>query len=535
MIIKKMAVGNNDEAFIEKDFSTGVNIISSDDNNKGKTIVIQSIMYAMGNEPVFPHSFDCNNYYHYVEFEHDNIVYRICRYNNSFVLAYNSVLMIFDNVSELKRYWTKYIFSLPQIYKNQILKVVDPVLFFQLFFIGQDKKDTSNIANAGLYNKQDFYNMLFDICNASGLSLNDEEIKTIKSELKELKDERETLLKQYKILKSNKKAVTYLSSTSDKSVFNQKLSELEAIKTKITELKKTRNNFATRKSKWETTIKELNSLNRTIDFGELHCMDCNSTNISFSTSKKTGYTFDISTVEMRSEIIKSIQEKINSYEEEIEKVSAQITDAQGEMQRIMREEDISLEAIVAFKKEMFNANDAEQKINELDKRISELNNQLKTSTDFGNATREKQGDILKSVVTKMNEVYKVIDCEGTEVFSDLFTKKGITYSGSEATVFHILKIYALAVVLKHFYPIIIDSFRAEDLSTPKENIVLDLFSQLPNQVILTTTLKNEELGKYNGLNGINHIDYSNHAPSKILSSSFLNEFKSLLSELSIKI
>lgn len=221
---------------------------------------------------------------------------------------------------------------------------------------------------------------------------------------------------------------------------------------------------------------------------------------------------------MRSEIIKSIQEKINSYEEEIEKVSAQITDAQGEMQRIMREEDISLEAIVAFKKEMFNANDAEQKINELDKRISELNNQLKTSTDFGNATREKQGDILKSVVTKMNEVYKVIDCEGTEVFSDLFTKKGITYSGSEATVFHILKIYALAVVLKHFYPIIIDSFRAEDLSTPKENIVLDLFSQLPNQVILTTTLKNEELGKYNGLNGINHIDYSNHAPSKILSS-----------------
>lgn len=283
MIIKKMAVGNNDEAFIEKDFSTGVNIISSDDNNKGKTIVIQSIMYAMGNEPVFPHSFDCNNYYHYVEFEHDNIVYRICRYNNSFVLAYNSVLMIFDNVSELKRYWTKYIFSLPQIYKNQILKVVDPVLFFQLFFIGQDKKDTSNIANAGLYNKQDFYNMLFDICNASGLSLNDEEIKTIKSELKELKDERETLLKQYKILKSNKKAVTYLSSTSDKSVFNQKLSELEAIKTKITELKKTRNNFATRKSKWETTIKELNSLNRTIDFGELHCMDCNSTNISFST------------------------------------------------------------------------------------------------------------------------------------------------------------------------------------------------------------------------------------------------------------
>lgn len=535
MIIKKMAVGNTDEAFIEKGFSTGVNIISSDDNNKGKTIVIQSIMYAIGNEPVFPHSFEYDNYYHYVEFEHNNIVYRICRYNSSFVLAYGSVLMIFDNVSELKRYWTKYIFPFPQIHKNQILKVVDPVLFFQLFFVGQDKKDTSNIANAGLYNKQDFYNMIYDICNASGLSLNDEEIKTIKSELKELKEERESILKQYKILKSNKKAITYLSSTSDKSAFSRKLSELETIKTKITELKKSRNNFATRKSKWETTIKELNSLNRTIDFGELHCMDCNSTNISFSTSKKTGYTFDISTVEMRTEIIKSIQDKINSYDEEIEKVSAQITDAQGEMKRIMREEDISLESIVAFKEEIFNANDAEQKINELDKKISELNNQLKVSTDFGNTTKEKQEEILKSIVSQMNEVYKIIDFEGTEVFSDIFTKKGVTYSGSEATVFHILKIYAFAAVLKHFYPIIIDSFRAEDLSTPKENKVLNLFSQLQNQVILTTTLKNEELGKYNGLSGINHIDYSNHTPSKILSSSFLNEFKALLSELSIKI
>ena len=56
MKIKRTAVGNKQEAFIENGFADGLNIISSDDNNKGKTIAIQSMMYALGNEPAFPTS-----------------------------------------------------------------------------------------------------------------------------------------------------------------------------------------------------------------------------------------------------------------------------------------------------------------------------------------------------------------------------------------------------------------------------------------------------------------------------------------------
>ena len=40
MKILKVAIGNSNEAFIEDKFTEGLNIISSDDNNKGKTIVI---------------------------------------------------------------------------------------------------------------------------------------------------------------------------------------------------------------------------------------------------------------------------------------------------------------------------------------------------------------------------------------------------------------------------------------------------------------------------------------------------------------
>ena len=63
--IISFSVGNKDEAFITESFNDGINIIHSNDNNKGKTIVVQGIMYALGNMPVFPKGFDNFNEYYF--------------------------------------------------------------------------------------------------------------------------------------------------------------------------------------------------------------------------------------------------------------------------------------------------------------------------------------------------------------------------------------------------------------------------------------------------------------------------------------
>lgn len=94
MKIRKVAVGNAAEAFIEGNFTNGVNIISSDDNNKGKTIVIQSMMYALGNEPTFPTSFEFQKYYYYIEFEEAGIIFKLCRSGDGFVLKRESTVLI---------------------------------------------------------------------------------------------------------------------------------------------------------------------------------------------------------------------------------------------------------------------------------------------------------------------------------------------------------------------------------------------------------------------------------------------------------
>jgi hypothetical protein len=69
MLIKKIAFGDNTEAFIEERLTNGLNVIYSDDNNRGKTLVMQGLMYSLGYESIFPSSFHYKNKYFYSEIE----------------------------------------------------------------------------------------------------------------------------------------------------------------------------------------------------------------------------------------------------------------------------------------------------------------------------------------------------------------------------------------------------------------------------------------------------------------------------------
>ena len=266
-------------------------------------------------------------------------------------------------------------------------------------------------------------------------------------------------------------------------------------------------------------------------------MDCNSTNISFSTGEisQTSYSFDVSTVEMRTEIINSISEKIAAYAEEIQRLSAEICAEQEKMQSLMEDENVSLESIVAYKKDIFSASDAEGRIKDIENEITSLKSQLVANENSSQETQARRVSLLTAILGKMNELYHQIDPDGNLTYTSLFTQRNEVYSGSEATVFHLVKLFALQQVLRHNCPIIVDSFRAEDLSTGKEKTVLEISKSINNQVILTTTLKHEELGKYDSIEGVNHINYISHIPSKILDGRYVADFLGLLSALSIKV
>lgn len=535
MIIHKVALGNNEEAFIEDTFSDGLNILLSDDNNKGKTIIIQSMLYALGNKPIFPDSFNYKDFVYYIEFKHNNEEYILVRTGDEYILKYSDKLGIFEGESELKRFWNSHIFQLPVIQFKGEKRIVDMELFVQLFFVGQDGKDTSNIFNNGFYHKDDFRNMLLSYSGDYTSEIIPAEIKKLKDKIKDLNIRKKEQLNLSKFYKITAPATEYLSRIKDKDAFKKRIEEMDSITDKITESKKKRNHLAAKKSLWNGTLKELNSLNRNIKVGELRCMDCNSNRIVYRGSSKSKYSFDISTPTMRKQIIESINEKISSFEEEIEKADFEIQSLQKKLDSLMDSEDITLENIVAYKKGFNSIKELEQKIDRIDQKLEKYEKILREGIKFSDEAKEERKKFYKQFISLMNSKKKQIDIEGEKEYEDIFTKRGSVVSGSEQTVFYVSRLLAFAEMISHDYPIIMDSFRAEDLSTEKEKRVLEMFIELKNQCILTTTLKTEEIGKYDKIENVHIIDYSSHKANKLLNQNDLIQFKQLLKSMYIEL
>ena len=529
MIIHKAAVGNEQEAFIQGYFNDGTNVVFSDDNNKGKTILIQSMMYCLGNAPIFPVSFEFTSYFHYIEFSENNNLFRICRKGSEFVVSYSEGLVILSGESEFKRFWDKHIFKLPQIEKNGVTRIVDFELLNELFFIGQDKRDTSNIIGRGFYKKEDFINTIFSLTGTSPSQKQQIDIEKTKTEIKKYVEKRQTLLAEKPILQSLAMGVRYLSSVSDKIAFEEKIKKANLLNEKIAALNGARNSAARQKLKYENVLKDLRSLNQAIDHCEVRCLDCQSTRIGFSSSAKSKHIFDVSTPKLRQEIIASIEEKIEMYNEEMSSFSEQIKVTQRQLFDVLSDEEITLETVVAYKNGIMDSKEVEQQIKYCDEEISRLSGLLQQKEQEVADNSEQQKNILSTLIQTMVDAYKKIDPTGNLDIDNIFTRSKYVFSGCEETIFYLIKLYAVAVVTKHCFPIVIDSFRAEDLSTQKEENALDLFAQLPNQKIFTTTLKREEqvTGKYYN-NNVWAIDFSSNKPSKMLSKEYVADFKKLL-------
>lgn len=535
MRIVTVALGNADEAYIEKNLSDGINVIYSDDNNKGKTIVVQAAMYALGNKPIFPSAFDYKDYYYYVEFEHNEEEFIVLRHGDSFVVSCGLGTHIFEDLIEFKRFWNSNIFALPEISVQGKKRIADMELYAQLFFVGQDGKDTSTIFNPGFYHKDDFKELICAFVEESKSTLSAEELSFIKSELKRKEATKRDRLKLSEFYRNTTPAKEYLSHIHDKQAFEERIQRLDELTGKISDVRKNRSRFATKKALWNNTLKELRSLNRNIEVGELRCMDCNSNHIAYKGKGKITYSFDVSTPDMRAQIISSIEDKISAYNEEIENCDYEISTLQTRMDEIMREDDVTVENVLAYRAGFLGASEIESEITKLDSEIADLKNKLESGEQQSEALKKSRNAFLTQILQRMNTIKHQIDIESKHDYDDIFTKRGTVISGSEETVYYLSRLISIAEICRHGCPIIMDSFRAEDLSTEKEERALKILSSLNCQCILTTTLKAEEKEKYAKMKMINAIDYTNHESNKVLQKSYCEEFQQLIAEMKIQI
>jgi hypothetical protein len=532
MKIKMFAFGNRKEAFVESRFREKLNIIFSNDNNKGKTLVLQGFMYVLGNEAIFPAGFDQGEYYFYLNVEYKNTTYKILRRKNTFSVLSNDQFHIFDSVSEFKYFFDNIIFNLPKIIHKGLPKTVDLFLFYQLFFVGQDKRDTSVIFNSGFYTKSDFVQMLYSLKGISGNEIDSEKLQELKSTLKNLRRTEAKLFKEIDRFKINKAVLESVKVSSNYKYYQEQQGILEKKNKLLSELKNKRNRENSRLNGHIRLQSELNSLNRTIEFGKVSCDDCGSSNITYSSKEMV---FDISNKEVRKSILSSVEMNIQFKKEIVSTLDYEIEVNQSEFDKELSQISPDLRDVILFQTELKESGSLDQELRQIQRDISRTSDLISGAGTLSEDTSTKQKQLMQAIVDCMNSVYQIVDENGIQVFEDIFTKKGINYSGSEEQEFYFARLYALYMVFRHPFPLVIDSFRDRELSTNKEIKMLAILEQLDTQVIITSTLKQEEYleEKYESYKDVNALDYSHHKDSHILNSEHISQFKEICKSFNI--
>ncbi len=521
MIIKSIALGNVEEAYVEERLTDGVNIIFSDDNNKGKTLVMQGMMYAMGNQPIFPKGFNYRSNYFYCKAEINDEEIEFLRRDSSFLVKRQGAQYSFDNVTELKYFLVdENIFNIPQISKDGHMVIADLNLFYELFFIGQDKRNPSNTINSGYNNKKDFVNML---CSLNGYPLMDmEEIdEENKQRIQQLKADIAATKKLLKLLKKNPDVSGYVDKYGDSTQFDTFRMRVKRLHNEIAEYKKKRNLEYNRKEKLESLVQELNSLNREIEQGNVKCAKCGSDKIIY---KSKGISFEVSNSYVRRQVLSSIAYQISQKEEIIREYSYQLQQLQDELKKILQEVPVELHRILLYSEMILSEIDYDNKLKELCEQLEELQANDKNISDSEKEAKQKCKEMKEDIVSRMNKLYREVDPQGRTFFDDIFTKRDETYSGSEEQEYYYSRVLAINDYFKHSYPLLIDCYRSGEISSQKEDIMIKNFISRKKQVIITSTLKKEEYtsNKYDQYkDNANVIDYSNNESSKLLQSQYV--------------
>ena len=528
MLIKKIAFGDSEEAFVESRLVDGLNVIFSDDNNRGKTLVMQGLMFSLGYESIFPSSFNYKDKYFYSEVEFGNVTYEFLRKRNSIAIKTEDAMQIFNSVGEARYFLDEFVFSVPRIHKEGRHVHVDLSLLYELFFIGQDNRNPSGLISKGQFSKSDFKAMVYDLAGLSDNQVNIDDIKSIKENIKSLNLQLKEIRRKISIIRQNPNIAELASRTYDSEVVQEKIKRISEINENISKLKRSRQREINRKSKLEHLIAELNSLNRDLSEGNVQCGDCGSDKIVYSNND---LTFEISNIDVRNGIMKSIDQNIRQKADIIMDFSGEINSLQRELNEEMRDTPPNFQQIVLYQEQAISEVDFDDQAFSLSIQIRALEDQLNSYTNIDESQKKERKSFDDNLLKEMNDLYKAIDSGGNLVFEDIFTKKGSTFSGSEGQEFYFCKVIALRKLLKHNFSILIDSFRDGELSTGKEVKMLEIYKKIDSQIILTSTLKNEEYSndKYSRIDGINAVDYSNHQDCKILSKQHVREFLTLTS------
>lgn len=398
-----MAFGNEYEAFIEDRFIDGVNIIYSDDNNRGKTLVMQGLMFSLGYDAIFPSSFDYKSYYFYSEVIIDNSSYHFLRKKNSISIRNDDSIQIFNSISEARYFLDRYVFKIPRIIKDNRPVLVDLSLLYELFFAGQDNRSPSGLISKGQFNKFDYKNMVYELANIKVSDTSNDDITDIKRKISALQLQLVETKKKLTIIKENPNIAEITSKLYDSDSFQHKVKTISDINNSISNLRRTRQRELNRKSKLENLLSELRSLNSELNVGSVQCGECGSNKIIYSNNDMM---FEVSNIDVRNKILNSIHKNILLKSDLISDISRDINIQQKKLEKELTEAPPTFQQIILYREQITNQKDYDDEAFKITNDIKTLKASLETSSSVSESIKQAKNTLDNSLFTEMNSLYK---------------------------------------------------------------------------------------------------------------------------------
>ena len=396
-------------------------------------------------------------------------------------------------------------------------------------FIGQDDISSAKIT-AGQFNKDDFTEMLYAIAGFDGRELDSAEEIALKRRRDELKGLIKSLAKEASALNARGTALSAISATTDARDMQEFLKELDSARAEVTDLRKTRSRYLARLTKNQIVLDELNSLRREVKSGKLVCLKCGSVSVGYQMAD-SDVIFDVTSPDMRTQIINTLKERIYAIEADLDALERNLRKSQNRLSGLLSKNDeFSLMDVVACKDEYLNEQEIDQKMQEAQRELDDVKDKLESDRVLTSEIAKLRKEFMDDLLGKMNLARRAISDNTEESsYESLFSTKANVYSGSDGTIYFAARTFAIASKIDHGMPIMIDSFRADDLSSDREDRLLDLLGKLDNQIILTTTIKREEsagpdASKYERDPRVYAINYSNHEINRIMSDVYNDRF-----------
>lgn len=490
-------------------FNEGINIITSSENQVGKSTIIKSLYYCLGGEVFFSNRLDINNKIVFLEVEIENNVFVFIRQSSYIVVKTNDNLFKFNSATQLAEFLSGILgFKVMLESKGGEFITAPPVFFYLPYYIDQDYGWTPELIS---FNKLKQFNKLqmkfysyyhFGVLNkdfGEGRS----EKKKIEKEIKKISTNFENVSKLLEFIENDLSSynqdlnvdllkLQYENALSDYKKYSYNLNnvrrELISINEEIYKIDKVIESITQSQKDHEKVIKNVKK-----QF-EVECPNCEST---FEVQAKDIFriNYNISDLDASKIELLNMKNKLNDRNIKVKKEFDELNEILIKIEKNKVTSELSFEQILKFK----GLQETQQQLNKdyiyQDNEIKKKRKELKKVNEQLRVWNDKIKDTNSSYREKLNANLILFNTDENELPDIIEIDHNFTASGSGQVRVNLARVYSLLQLKEEMdddhirLPLVIDSPKGGEQSVTNSELILTLLTEkmeIPNQIILAT-------------------------------------------------